>query len=83
MSRELSGPTAVALDCKEFRAVLTIHFCPLTRLLRYSDKTFLSIYTYIPQQIKTAFLKKLRADLSQGMLAIIFCFSVCYPKVYR
>jgi len=37
--------------------------------------------------IKISFTKKLRADWSQGMLAIvrcrIFCLPVWYPKIWR
>jgi len=38
-----------------------------------------------PQRIKILFRNKLRADLSEGMLAIIrcriFCFPVWYPNI--
>jgi hypothetical protein len=38
-----------------------------------------------PEQIKILLMKKLRADLRQGMLAIIrrriFCLPVCYAKI--
>jgi hypothetical protein len=38
-----------------------------------------------PYQIKILFRKKLKADWSQGMLAIIrcriFCLLVCFPRI--
>jgi len=43
--------------------------------------------TYQTLTIKIAFSKKLRADLSQEILAIIrckiFCLPVCQPKIQR
>ena len=40
-----------------------------------------------PQRIKIIFRKKLRSDLSEGMLAIIrwrvFCLPVCYPNIKK
>jgi len=38
-----------------------------------------------PKQMKIVFRKKLRADWSQGRLAVIrwriFCRPICYPKI--
>jgi len=46
---------------------------------------FKYLRTTLTKQI--LFREKLRADLSQGILAItrcrIFCLLVCYPKTYR
>jgi hypothetical protein len=44
----------------------------------------IQIFRSSPYPIETPLMKKLRADLSRGMLAIlrcrIFCLPRCYPK---